>query len=248
MESLVKLTRDNLDQLDFKEGAVVLLDKPMGWTSFDVVNKIRFAFKHHLGLKKFKVGHAGTLDPLATGLLIVCIGKYTKLIDTIQGMRKEYTATMKLGGTTPTYDAESEVDASFPFDHITSDLLNKTAVKFTGQIDQMPPIYSALKINGQAAYKLARRGEKVVLKSRMIEIYSLDMQRIELPEVEFSVACSKGTYIRSLAHDMGKEMDSGSHLTALRRTSIGSYSVEGSWQVLELCDRVNALKRQSSNL
>ena len=212
---------------DFLAGEVLLIDKPVDWTSFDVVNKIRYLIKRHLGIKKIKVGHAGTLDPLATGLVIVCTGKFTKKIDEYQGMTKEYIANVRFGATTPTYDMESEPDATFPYDHITEEALKKVLQdSFTGEIEQIPPVYSAIKIKGQKAYELARRGEKVTMKPRQVTIHKIDIARFDLPDVTLDVTCSKGTYIRSLAHDIGKALGSGAHLSGLRRTRIGDFSVD----------------------
>jgi tRNA pseudouridine55 synthase len=210
---------------DFLAGEVLLIDKPVDWTSFDVVNKIRYLIKRHLGIKKIKVGHAGTLDPLATGLVIVCTGKFTKKIDEYQGMTKEYIADVRFGATTPTYDMESEPDATFPYDHITEEALKKVIQdSFSGEIEQIPPVYSAIKIKGQKAYDLARRGEKVTMKPRQVTIHKIDITRFDLPDVTLDVTCSKGTYIRSLAHDIGKALGSGAHLSGLRRTRIGDFS------------------------
>ena len=212
---------------DFLAGEVLLIDKPVDWTSFDVVNKIRYLIKRHLGIKKIKVGHAGTLDPLATGLVIVCTGKFTKKIDEYQGMTKEYIADVRFGATTPTYDMESEPDATFPYDHITEEALKKVIQdSFTGEIEQIPPVYSAIKIKGQKAYELARRGEKVTMKPRQVTIHKIDIARFDLPDVTLDVTCSKGTYIRSLAHDIGKALGSGAHLSGLRRIRIGDFSVD----------------------
>jgi tRNA pseudouridine55 synthase len=211
---------------DFMSGVVLLIDKPIGWTSFDVVNKIRGKIRHSLGIKKIKVGHAGTLDPLATGLLIVCTGKLTKEIDTLQAQDKEYSGHITLGGTTVTYDSEFPPDQSYPFDHITEQSLIKATSLFLGKISQIPPIYSAIKINGQTAYSLARKGKEVAMKAREVSIFRFDVTNTAMPEIAFDVKCSKGTYIRSLAHDYGKALHSGAYLSSLRRESIGSYSVQ----------------------
>lgn len=220
---------------DFLAGEVLLIDKPLNWTSFDVVNKIRFIIKRHLGIKKIKVGHAGTLDPLATGLVIVCTGKFTKKIDEYQGMIKEYVAEVRFGATTPTYDLESEPDATFPYEHITEDALAEVLEsQFSGEIEQTPPAFSAIKVKGQKAYDLARRGEKVELKSRKVNIYETDILRFDIPDVTLNVTCSKGTYIRSLAYDMGKALNSGAYLTGLRRTRIGEFRVENAISIEDL--------------
>lgn len=217
----------NLSPENYTEGQVLLIDKPLKWSSFQAVNKLKYTLINKIGLpKKFKIGHAGTLDPLATGLLIVCTGKFTKRIAEIQSQAKEYTGTIFLGATTPSYDLETEIDQTFPTEHITEDLIHKTVLQFLGEIDQKPPIFSAIKKDGKRLYEHARAGEEVEIASRKTTIYEFEITRIELPEIDFRVACSKGTYIRSLAFDFGRAMQSGSHLTALRRTKIGAYSVE----------------------
>ncbi|WP_339703164.1 tRNA pseudouridine(55) synthase TruB [uncultured Marixanthomonas sp.] len=215
-----------MTEQDFKDGQVLLIDKPLNWTSFQVVNKVRWLIKQRFGLKKIKVGHAGTLDPLATGLLILCTGKFTKKIETFQAQEKEYTGTLTLGATTPSYDLETEIDQTFEISEITSEEIKSTTKQFTGKIQQQPPVFSALKKEGKRLYEYARAGEKVDIPTRTVHISAFDITRIELPEVDFRVACSKGTYIRSLAHDFGKALDNGAHLSALRRTKIGDFSVE----------------------
>lgn len=210
---------------DFLEGKVVLIDKPLHWSSFQAVNKIKWSLKKHMGLKKIKVGHAGTLDPLATGLLIVCTGKFTKRIPELQGMEKEYTGTFHIGATTPSYDLETEVNATFPTEHITNELIQETLKQFMGEIDQKPPIFSAIKKDGKRLYEHARKGEEVEIAARKTIIHEFELTRIALPEIDFRVVCSKGTYIRSLAHDFGQALNSGAHLTALRRTKIGEFLV-----------------------
>ncbi len=211
---------------EFLEGKVVLIDKPLHWSSFQAVNKVKWSLKKHLGLKKIKVGHAGTLDPLASGLLIVCTGKFTKRISELQGMEKEYTGTFHLGATTPSYDLETEVNATFPTEHIDEALIHDTLPQFLGEIDQKPPVFSAIKKDGKRLYEHARKGEEVEIASRKTTIHEFEITRIALPEIDFRVVCSKGTYIRSLAHDFGQALHSGAHLTALRRTKIGTFSVE----------------------
>ena len=209
------------------EGKVLLIDKPLKWSSFQAVNKLKYVLKNQLNLpKKFKIGHAGTLDPLATGLLIICTGKFTKRITEIQAQAKEYTGTIVLGATTPSYDLETEVDGTFPTEHISEALIMETTKQFIGEIDQKPPIFSAIKKDGKRLYELARAGEEVEIQSRKTTIHEFEITRIQLPEVDFRVTCSKGTYIRSLAFDFGLALQSGGHLTALRRTKIGDYSVE----------------------
>lgn len=215
-----------MTEQDFKDGQVLLIDKPLNWTSFQVVNKVRWLIKQRFGLKKIKVGHAGTLDPLATGLLILCTGKFTKKIQTFQAQEKEYTGTFTLGATTPSYDLETEIDQQFDISEITSEEIKNATEQFTGEIQQQPPVFSALKKEGKRLYEYARAGEKVEIPTRTVHISEFEITRIELPEVDFRVACSKGTYIRSLAHDFGKALDNGAHLSALRRTKIGDFSVE----------------------
>ena len=211
---------------DYLDGKVLLIDKPLEWTSFQAVNKIRWHIKKKFGLKKIKVGHAGTLDPLATGLLILCVGKETKNISTYQGQIKEYTGTFTLGATTPSYDLETEVDQTFPTNHITTELLEETTQQFLGEIDQKPPIFSAIKKDGKRLYEIARKGQTTEIASRKVTISEFELTKINLPEIEFRVVCSKGTYIRSLAHDFGRALNSGAHLSALRRTKIGDFSVD----------------------
>ena len=212
---------------DFQNGQIILIDKPLTWSSFQAVNKLKYILKRKYNLpKKFKIGHAGTLDPLATGLLIICTGKFTKKITEIQAQTKEYTGTITVGATTPSYDLETEVDSNFPINHIDEELIQQTAKKFIGEIDQKPPVFSAIKKDGKRLYEHARAGEEVEIQSRKTTIYEFEITRIALPEIDFRVQCSKGTYIRSLAFDFGVALKSGAHLTALRRTKIGDYSVE----------------------
>ena len=208
-------------------GKVLLIDKPLKWSSFQAVNKLKYILKRKYDLpKKFKIGHAGTLDPLATGLLIICTGKFTKSITEIQAQAKEYTGTIVVGATTPSYDLETEIDATFPTEHITEALILETTKQFLGEIDQKPPVFSAIKKDGKRLYEHARAGEVVEIQSRKTTIYEFEITRIQLPEVDFRVKCSKGTYIRSLAYDFGLALQSGGHLTALRRTKIGDYDVK----------------------
>ncbi|HSP11575.1 MAG TPA: tRNA pseudouridine(55) synthase TruB [Salegentibacter sp.] len=216
---------------DFKSGQILLFDKPLDWTSFQVVNKVRWLIKRSCGIKKIKVGHAGTLDPLASGLLIICTGKFTKRIEELQGQEKEYTGTFTLGSTTPSYDLESEIDQEFPVDHISEEDLKSAVLKFTGEFEQMPPVFSALKKDGKRLYEYARNGEEVKINTRPVEISEFTIDASRFPKIDFKVVCSKGTYIRSLAHDFGKELKSGAHLSALRRTRIGDYSVENSFSI-----------------
>ena len=210
---------------DFKTGQVLLIDKPLHWTSFQAVNKLRWAIRQAFSIKKIKVGHAGTLDPLATGLLVICTGKMTKQINTFQGQQKEYTGTFVLGSTTPSFDLETEIDATYPTAHITDDLIHNATHQFIGKIEQLPPIFSAIKKGGKRLYEFARAGENVEIKSRQVEITAFEITAISDLELKFRVVCSKGTYIRSLAHDFGKALNSGAHLSELRRTRIGDFSV-----------------------
>ena len=216
---------------DFKNGQVLLIDKPLEWTSFQAVNKLRWHIKQRFKLKKIKVGHAGTLDPLATGLLIICTGKQTKEINTYQGQIKEYKGTFTVGATTPSYDLETEVNETFSTDHINETLLKETTKQFIGDIQQKPPIFSAIKKDGKRLYELARKGETTEIKSRTVTISEFEITKINLPEVEFRVVCSKGTYIRSLAYDFGLALNSGAHLSSLRRTKIGDFSVDNGLSV-----------------
>ncbi|MDC8002771.1 tRNA pseudouridine(55) synthase TruB [Aureisphaera galaxeae] len=211
---------------DYKEGQVLLIDKPLEWSSFQVVNKVRWLIRKQFNLKKIKVGHAGTLDPLATGLLILCTGKFTKKIETFQAQEKEYTGTFTLGATTPSYDLETEIDNTFDISGITSEMIHKTTQQFMGDIQQQPPVFSALKKDGKRLYEFARQGKEVDIPTRTIHISDFEITRIELPEIDFRVTCSKGTYIRSLAHDFGKALNNGAHLSALRRTKIGDFDVK----------------------
>ena len=216
-----------MNEEELLNGQILLVDKPLTWSSFQAVNKIKYAIKRKFpALRKIKIGHAGTLDPLATGLLIICTGKFTKKITEIQSQEKEYIGTIKLGETTPSYDLETEVNATFSTEHITKTLIFETTKQFLGEIDQKPPVFSAIKRNGKRLYEHARAGEEVEIQYRKTTIYEFEINRIELPEVDFRVTCSKGTYIRSLAYDFGLALHSGGHLTALRRTKIGKYSVE----------------------
>lgn len=211
---------------DYKNGQVLLIDKPLNWTSFQAVNKLRWAIRQAYNIKKIKVGHAGTLDPLATGLLVICTGKMTKQINTFQGQEKEYTGTFILGSTTPSFDLETEIDKTFPTDHISETLIHDTTQQFIGKIEQFPPVFSAIKKDGKRLYEFARAGEAVEIKSRQVEITEFEITQIDGSELKFRVVCSKGTYIRSLAHDFGKALNSGAHLSELRRTRIGDFRVE----------------------
>ncbi|SDE94586.1 tRNA pseudouridine(55) synthase TruB [Cellulophaga baltica] len=210
----------------FLDGQTLLIDKPLNWSSFQAVNSIKWSIRRKFELKKIKVGHAGTLDPLATGLLLICTGKSTKTINELQGQAKEYTGTITLGGTTPSYDLESEINETFPTEHITEAMIIEATQQFLGEIEQAPPIFSALKKDGKRLYEYAREGLEVEIKKRLITIHEFEITGIEATVVSFRVACSKGTYIRSLAHDFGIALNSGAHLSSLRRTKIGDYNVD----------------------
>tara|TARA_B110000003_G_scaffold111433_1_gene114051 strand:+ start:580 stop:1272 length:693 start_codon:yes stop_codon:yes gene_type:complete len=218
----------------YKEGTVLLVDKPLNWTSFQVVNKIRWLIKQQFNIKKIKVGHAGTLDPLATGLLILCTGKYTKKIETYQAQVKEYTGSFTLGATTPSYDLESEIDQKFDISEISQEDILKNTQQFLGEIQQQPPIFSALKKNGKRLYEYAREGSKIEIPSRPVTIKEFQITKIELPCVEFRIVCGKGTYIRSLAYDFGRSLNNGAYLSSLRRTKIGEFRVEDAIDVFEV--------------
>ncbi len=226
---------------NFAEGELLLINKPYKWTSFDVVGKIRNSFKP----LKLKVGHAGTLDPLATGLLIICTGKMTKKIDEFQAQQKEYTGTMILGANTPSYDLETEIDETFDISALNEESILANTIQFTGELDQYPPAHSAVKVDGERLYMKARRGETVELKTRKVSISQFEITRIELPEVDFRVVCSKGTYIRSLVHDFGRSLNNAAHLKSLRRTKSGDYDVENAFEVMELVNHIRQLKEQA---
>lgn len=238
-----------MERKDFVGGEIFIVDKPYGWTSFDAVKRLRGAIQRRLDVKKFKVGHAGTLDPLATGVLIICTGRATKKIDTLQAGEKEYIATLRLGATTPSYDLEKEIDKVYPTSHITRELAEKVLEKFRGKIMQVPPVFSAVKIDGKRAYKYARRGTEVELKAKPLEITELELLEFnndpeELPLMKIRVVCSKGTYIRALARDIGEALESGAHLTALRRTRVGTFterkalSLDQAVKAIEECEVV----------
>ncbi|WP_445748679.1 tRNA pseudouridine(55) synthase TruB [Polaribacter sp.] len=229
----------SIDEESFKSGQVLLIDKPLEWTSFQVVNKLRWHIKQRFNLKKIKVGHAGTLDPLATGLLILCTGNETKNIDSYQAQIKEYTGIFTVGATTPSYDLETTIDKTFEISHITPSLIEEKTKQFIGTIQQKPPIFSAIKHDGKRLYDLARKGEKAEIKSREITISEFEITKIEMPNLHFRVVCSKGTYIRSLAFDFGKALNSGAHLTALRRTKIGNFSVEDAFSVDSFIEKLS---------
>lgn len=234
------MSEKTFPEFNFAEGEMLLINKPYRWTSFDVVGKIRNSFKP----LKLKVGHAGTLDPLATGLLIICTGKFTKKIDEYQAQDKEYTGTMTLGATTPSYDLETEVDQTFNISNLTEEQIRENCKNFIGDLDQYPPAHSAVKVDGERLYLKARRGEAVELKSRKVSISKFEITRIELPEVDFRVVCSKGTYIRSLVYDFGKLLNNGAYLSKLRRTRSGDFHVDNAYEVMELVNHVRSLKEQ----
>ena len=217
--------------MNFKEGEVLYFDKPLRWTSFAVVNKIRYHISRKLGVKKIKVGHAGTLDPLATGVMIICTGKATKRIEEFQYHTKEYIATLQLGATTPSYDLEKEIDATYPTEHITREMVEEVLQQFKGTIEQIPPAFSACKVDGKRAYDLARKGDEVELKPKTLVIDEIELLECNLPEIKIRVVCSKGTYIRALARDIGEALQSGAHLTGLIRTRGGEVRLEDCMQV-----------------
>lgn len=219
--------------MDFKEGEVLCFNKPLGWTSFKVVGHARYHICRRIGVKKLKVGHAGTLDPLATGVMIVCTGKATKRIEEFQYHTKEYVATIRLGATTPSYDLEHEIDATYPIEHITRESVEETLKKFVGEIEQVPPAFSACMVNGKRAYDLARKGKEVELKPKLLVIDEIELLECNLPEIKIRVVCSKGTYIRALARDIGEALQSGAHLTALERTRVGDIRIEDCLNPLE---------------
>ena len=230
-----------MSTFDFQNGELLLVDKPLTWTSFDVVGKIRNSTR----IKKIKVGHAGTLDPLATGLLIVCTGKLTKKVDEFLAEEKEYTGTITLGATTPSYDLETEVNQNFPIEHITTELIANAAQSFEGEIEQVSPAYSALRIDGERAYHKARRGEEVKMKSRKVTIETFEITNIEMPVISFRIVCSKGTYIRSIAHDFGKKLESGGYLSSLRRTRSGGFKIEDAWNLDTLIAKIKEERIQA---
>lgn len=223
--------------MDYISGEVLVIDKPYRWTSFDAVKRLRGALQRRLNAKRFKVGHAGTLDPLATGVLLVCTGRATKRIAELQEGMKEYVAEITFGATTPSYDLEKEIDATYPWEHITPELIAETLPKFQGHVMQVPPVFSAVKVDGKRAYNYARKGKEVEIKAKPLEIKELEVLNWEAPKLTLRVLCSKGTYIRALARDLGEAMNSGAHLTALRRTRVGDYTINDAMsldQALEL--------------
>lgn len=233
--------------MNFIDGEILCFDKPLTWTSFDLVNKVRYLIKRQLNVKKFKIGHAGTLDPLATGVLIVCTGKATKRIEELQYKTKEYVATLKLGATTPSFDLEQEVDALYPTEHITREMVEETLKRFLGEIQQIPPSYSAVKVNGKRAYDYARKGDEVELKPKTLVIDEIELLDCQLPDITIRVVCSKGTYIRALARDIGLALNSGAHLTALRRTRIGDVRVEDCLSIESFQSIMNEQEEQKNS-
>lgn len=225
----------------YLDGAVLFIDKPLTWTSFDVVNKIRKSLRHYLGIQKIKVGHAGTLDPLATGLVIICTGKATKQIMQYQDLDKAYDAQVRLGSTTPSFDLETEVDETFPWEHITQEMVSVSLKQFTGELQQIPPLYSAKSVDGKRAYEMARKGKTVELKPQQITINHLELLSFTPPDLTIQVECSKGTYIRSLARDIGISLNSGGHLTGLRRTRIGPHRVDQAISIENFIEKIKLL-------
>ena len=225
---------------DFLDGQILLINKPLGWTSFDVVKKIKNLIRTKYSLKKLKVGHAGTLDPLASGLLIVCTGKFTKRISELQGQAKIYTGDITLGGTTPSYDLETDIDTKFETNHITENLIKEATAQFLGEIEQKPPIFSALKRGGERLYEKARRGESFEIEARKVSVHSFYIKIIEMPKVSFEIKCSKGTYIRSIAYDFGTALNSGAHLSKLCRTAIGDYQLVDALDVSDFEKQLNS--------
>ena len=233
--------------MNFTKGEILYIDKPHGWTSFDAVKRLRSTLLRRLKIKKLKVGHAGTLDPLATGVMLVCTGKATKLIDTLQAHVKEYVATIALGATTPSFDLETEIDATYPTSHITRELVEETLKKFTGAIEQVPPAFSACKVDGQRAYKMARRGEEVVIRPKLLVIDEIELMEFSPESITVRVVCSKGTYIGALARDIGIALGSGGHLTALRRTRVGDVSVSDCLTVPQAVELLNTVVIESDD-
>ena len=225
----------------YLEGTVLFIDKPLNWTSFDVVNKIRKSLSFYLGIQKIKVGHAGTLDPLATGLVIICTGKATKQIFQYQDLDKRYDAQIRLGATTPSFDLETEVDKTYPWEHISKAMVEKSMLAFTGELEQLPPIFSAKNVDGKRAYEMARKGKQVDLKHQHIKVHRMEVLAFEPPHLSIRVECSKGTYIRSLARDIGADLKSGAHLTGLRRTQIGPYKVAEADSIKNFIEKLKLL-------
>lgn len=226
--------------MDFISGEIIGIDKPLGWTSFDAVKRIRGAIQRRMNVKKFKVGHAGTLDPLATGVLIICTGRATRNIERLQNGSKEYIATIRLGATTPSFDLETEIDTEYPYQHITEDMIREVLPNFTGHIMQVPPVFSAVKVDGKRAYKYARKGKEVELKAKPLVIEELEMLPSILPELRLRIVCSKGTYIRALTRDIGEALNSGAHLTALCRTRVGNVKIADCLTIDEAVEKISS--------
>lgn len=224
--------------MDFITGEIIGIDKPLRWTSFDAVKRIRGAIQRRMHVKKFKVGHAGTLDPLATGVLIVCTGRATRRISELQEGMKEYVAEVTLGATTPSYDLETEIDATYPCDHVTRERVEEVLPRFTGRLMQVPPVYSAVKVDGKRAYSFARKGKDVELKPKELEIRELELLDYQPGKITLRVLCSKGTYIRALARDLGEALETGAHLTALRRTRVGDITIDRCWSIDEALEHI----------
>ena len=231
----------NLQGIDFEEGYIAVIDKPLRWTSADVVRKVKFTLRK-AGYRKIKVGHAGTLDPLATGILLLCIGRATKMADALQAEEKEYVADVMLGATTPSYDLEHEIDRTYPWEHITREAVDRALAELTGERLQEPPVFSAKKIEGARAYELARAGEEVTMRKATVNIYELELLEYDLPRIRIRVRCSKGTYIRSLAHEIGQALESGAHLTSLRRTRSGGFTLEKAFEFEEFLKKLEELE------
>lgn len=229
---------ESLRGIDFSEGYIAVIDKPLEWTSTDVVRKIKYALQHKLGYRKIKIGHAGTLDPLATGVLLICIGKATKMVNALQAEEKEYIAELELGATTPSFDMEHPIDCRYPTEHITREMIEQALRNLTGERLQAPPIYSAKKVEGVRAYEFARAGEEVELKKALITIYEMEILEFEMPRLKIRVRCSKGTYIRSLAQEIGQAVQSGAYLTSLRRTRSGGFTAENGWDLQNFMEKL----------
>lgn len=225
--------------MDFISGEIIGIDKPLGWTSFDAVKRLRGAIQRRLHVKKFKVGHAGTLDPLATGVLIICTGRATRRIEELQNGDKEYVATIRLGATTPSFDLETQIDKEYPWAHVTREMIEEVIPRFTGKIMQVPPVFSAVKVDGKRAYNLARKGKEVELKAKPLEIKEMEVLSCDLPEVTLRIVCSKGTYIRAIARDLGEALGSGAHLTGLRRTRVGAVPIASCMSMDEALERIS---------
>jgi len=236
-----EVSAEDFAQTDFAEGYLFIIDKPLGWTSTDVVRKIKFALRR-AGYRKIKVGHAGTLDPLATGVLVVCVGRATKMVDTLQAEEKEYVADIVLGATTPSFDLEHPIDATYPTGHITEESIAEALQSLTGEYLQTPPVYSAKKIEGVRAYDLARAGEEVPVRRNMVNIYEAELLSVSMPSIRVRIRCSKGTYIRAFARDLGEKLDSGAHLSSLRRTRSGGFKVETAANIEDIIEKIAAIE------